>query len=167
MSIQHFFGSIFIKSPCPVLGRWGRVSCDTRCCQLTHTGPWCPSSRGKVTQDPVDVLGGAGGCSLSDAVSCYLMLACGRGMHTLALFFLLPAQARAGQGLWFALAPQELCLCALKPFQLFRDWFSGWGIFTKAGFCGLQPGNYLYATLKVSLELSQNSRSGGFGEEPV
>lgn len=52
--------------------------CDTRCSQLTHTGQWCPFSRGKVIQDPIDVLGAPCDCSLSDAVSCYLMRACGR-----------------------------------------------------------------------------------------
>lgn len=37
---------------------------------------WCPSSHGKVTQDPIDVLSGTCDCSLSDTVSCYLMRAC-------------------------------------------------------------------------------------------
>lgn len=61
----------------------------------------CPSSRGKVTQGPIDVLWGTCDCSLSDSVSCYLMRAC--VMSNEHARFALPLQRRHGEGAAYCL----------------------------------------------------------------
>lgn len=91
----------------------------------------CPSSHGKVMQDPINVLWGTCDCSLSDTVSCYLMRACGMSQEHARFALSPPAQARRGGSYCLLFLPRSYVNMHWNYFMssykvIFRLW--NWGI---------------------------------------